>query len=220
MGQGSDEYHKSPMPHCTGAKEDDREKFITDLGDVTAEQGRLHRERQRRRMNSSAATNLSEEQKKAFKLHPQDLRGMYERLPSMMKNRGEDCRIPSEAYTWFSEITQRAGQWAPRLDVGDQWAVSRPVESTDEEGVLSSEYRIKGVSLEGLAGTDGKESSMYKWALRKFVIELNKRFPMRGTKEKRGMLRVAQNQKANQDGDNFVEVCRRQHGKSRLVEEF
>ncbi|KAK3272863.1 hypothetical protein CYMTET_18861 [Cymbomonas tetramitiformis] len=45
MEKGSEEYPTSPGPHYTGAKEDDREKFITDLSDATADQGRIRRGR-------------------------------------------------------------------------------------------------------------------------------------------------------------------------------
>ncbi|KAK3255843.1 hypothetical protein CYMTET_34998 [Cymbomonas tetramitiformis] len=62
-----------------------------------------------------------------------------------------------------------------------------------------------GNSLIGLTGCDGKESTMYFWALRKFVHELNKKFLMRGTKEKNGMLKAVP-QTALQDGGTFVRI--------------
>ncbi|KAK3245600.1 hypothetical protein CYMTET_44841 [Cymbomonas tetramitiformis] len=50
------------------------------------------------------------------------------------------------------------------------------------------------------------ESTMYYWALRKFVYELNKRFLMRGTKEKNDLLKAVP-QTAQQDGVTFVRSC-------------
>ncbi|KAK3283073.1 hypothetical protein CYMTET_9216 [Cymbomonas tetramitiformis] len=69
-------------------------------------------------------------------------------------------------------------------------ALSRPATYVDEDGVVSDEYLRDGNSLTRLTGRDGKESAIYYWALRKFVYELNKRFFMRGTKEKNGMLKA------------------------------
>ncbi|KAK3238836.1 hypothetical protein CYMTET_51192 [Cymbomonas tetramitiformis] len=62
------------------------------------------------------------------------------------------------------------------------------------------------VSLTGPTGCDGKESTMYYWALRKFVHELNKRFLMRGTKETNGMFKAVP-QTEQQDGATFVRSC-------------
>ncbi|KAK3245519.1 hypothetical protein CYMTET_17261 [Cymbomonas tetramitiformis] len=62
-----------------------------------------------------------------------------------------------------------------QLDGGSTWFVARPADEGDQEGEVSGDYLNIGSSLRGLTGQDGLESTMYYWALRKFVYELDRR---------------------------------------------
>ncbi|KAK3268619.1 hypothetical protein CYMTET_22886 [Cymbomonas tetramitiformis] len=104
-------------------------------------------------------------------------------------------------FAWFLKSTEEhdeaadgaancADQPFHLMDRNATWVVDRPATAEDDDGEVSDEYPRDGNSLTGLAGCDGKDSAMYYWALRKFVYELNKRFLMRGTKEKNDMLKA------------------------------
>ncbi|KAK3251339.1 hypothetical protein CYMTET_39321 [Cymbomonas tetramitiformis] len=137
---------------------------------------------------------------------------MYEELPSFLQSTGSESGTPSEACVWLMEpvVVDVNGKVASRfvwflksteehdaadgavncadqpfhlIDKNATWIVARTTATADdEEGEVSDEYLQDGNSLVGLTGCDGMESTMYYWALRKFVYELNKRFLMRGTK--------------------------------------
>ncbi|KAK3238284.1 hypothetical protein CYMTET_19895 [Cymbomonas tetramitiformis] len=119
-------------------------------------------------------------------------------------------------FVWFLKSTEEhdaadgavncADQPFHLMDMNATWIVARKATADDEDGEVSDEYLQDVNSLLGLTGCDGTESTMYYWALRKFVYELNKRFLMRGTKEKNDMLKAVP-QTAQQDGVTFVRSC-------------
>ncbi|KAK3277595.1 hypothetical protein CYMTET_14409 [Cymbomonas tetramitiformis] len=174
------------------------------------------------------------EEKRNYKNNSQpDWQGMYEDIPSFLQSVGSNSGTPPEAYSWLMEPLDRNGKVASRfvwflksteehaaadgavncagqpfhmMDRDATWVVARPATDEDEDGEVSDEYLRDGNSLTGLTGCDGKESTMYCWALMKFVYELNKRFLMRGTKETNAMLKAVP-QTEQQDGVTFVRSC-------------
>jgi hypothetical protein len=60
-----------------------------------------------------------------------------------------------------------------QLDMGQTWTVSKVVEDGDEDGEISDEWITVGISLRGLTGVDGSDETMYFWALRAFIAELD-----------------------------------------------
>ncbi|KAK3237161.1 hypothetical protein CYMTET_52741 [Cymbomonas tetramitiformis] len=114
-----------------------------------------------------------------------------------------------------SSTSQRPHYTGSKEDDREEFCLvfSRPVTDENDDGEVSDEYLRDGNSSTGLTGCDGKESTMYYWAFRKFVHELNKRFLMRGTKEKNAMLKAVP-QTEQQDGVTFVRSCEK---RSRLL---
>ncbi|KAK3261121.1 hypothetical protein CYMTET_29959 [Cymbomonas tetramitiformis] len=64
----------------------------------------------------------------------------------------------------------------------------RPCVDADPEEEVSQEYQTEGTSTKWLIGRDGTEDTQYYWALRAFVAELDLKFMLRGTQEKRDLL--------------------------------
>ena len=154
----------------------------------------------------------------------------------MLMNDKEES-IESVAYSYFMEAYELDGVMASRMDrilkdtrehgplrgavlyakapfhemeANSTWQVARPTVNGDVEGEVSDEYLTVGISLKGLIGTDGTEDTQYYWALRAFVAELEEKFLMKGTQEKKELL-VSQPQAAHQDGTSFLKSCQRRH---------
>ncbi|KAK3246775.1 hypothetical protein CYMTET_43700 [Cymbomonas tetramitiformis] len=203
-------------PHYTGSKTDDSDEFFLALSRRFTGKQRSHLSMVRRTLNGPIMSKATPEDTKAFEKNSRpDWQGMYEELPSFLQSVGSESGTPSEAYAWLMESVEENGKMASRfvwflksteeheaadcavncadqpfhpLDRDAVWVVARKDTAEDAEGEVSDEYLHNGNSLVGLTGSDGLESTMFYWVLRKFVYELNKRFLMRGTKEKNDML--------------------------------
>eukprot|EP00854_Cymbomonas_tetramitiformis_P006002 gene6002-biopygen6033 len=134
-------------------------------------------------------------------------------------------------FAWFLKSTEEhdeaadgaancADQPFHLMDRNATWVVDRPATAEDDDGEVSDEYPRDGNSLTGLAGCDGKDSAMYYWALRKFVYELNKRFLMRGTKEKNDMLKAFPAGKGDLEWKDLEDIVRVQDKIKDEVEEW
>ncbi|KAK3287248.1 hypothetical protein CYMTET_5232 [Cymbomonas tetramitiformis] len=194
-GTTHEESSTSQRPHYTGSNEDDREEFCLALSRRVTGKQRAHRSSVRRALNGPMMLKASPEEKKNYKKNSQPgWQGMYEELPSFRQSTGSDSA---------DGTANCADQPFHLMDRNATWVVARPATEEDDDGEVSDEYLRDGNSLTGLAGCDGKESTVYYWALRKVVHELNKKFLMRGTKEKNDMLKAVP-QTALQDGVTLV----------------
>ncbi|KAK3253479.1 hypothetical protein CYMTET_37275 [Cymbomonas tetramitiformis] len=180
--------------------------------------------------------NLTDAQRERVRNQQPDWRTLWEALPWVLQNEKEES-IESVAYSHFLESFEQDGVMASRMDrilkdtrvhgpmrgavlyarapfhemeAGSTWQVARPRVAGDAEGEVSEEYLTVGISLKGLVGTDGTEDTQYYWALRAFVAELEEKFMMKGTQEKKELL-VSQPQAAHQDGTSFLKACQRRH---------
>ncbi|KAK3288007.1 hypothetical protein CYMTET_4513 [Cymbomonas tetramitiformis] len=218
----------------TGGKDEDRGQFIRKLVAWVGEFERAHTAKLRSKLKSVQMAGLTDAQREKIRKQQPDWRTLWEALPWLLMNDKEES-IESVAYSYFMEAFELDGIMACRMDrvlkdtrqhghmrgvviygkapfhemeSGTTWCVSRPVIQGDAEGEVSDEYLTVGISLKGLIGTDGTEDTQYYWALRAFVAELEEKFLMKGTQEKKELL-VSQPQAAHQDGISFLKSCQR-----------
>ena len=86
--------------------------------------------------------------------------------------------------------------------------MAKVYEEGDRDGEESEVYLTEGTSVRGLTGPDGGEESVYYWALRLFVAELDAKFMLKGDKEKKDLL-TSRVQLAGEDGLTFMKACQR-----------
>ena len=92
---------------------------------------------------------------------------------------------------------------------GTVWSVAKVFEEGDRDGEESDEYLTEGTSVRRLTGTDGNEETMYYWALRLFVAELDAKFMLKSDTEKKDLL-TSRVQLAGEDGLTFMKACQRE----------
>ncbi|KAK3242924.1 hypothetical protein CYMTET_47396 [Cymbomonas tetramitiformis] len=220
----------------TGSKDEDRATFIRHFVDYVERVKRSHESKVRRQIKTAAFQALiTAEQKQALRDSKPDYRSIWDRIPSMLA--GEDfATSPASEYKWWCAACEKEGMMAStafrilkdtsvrdsfrgsvrcalppfhEMKVGETWTVCRPFEENDVDEEASQEWLTEGTSTRGLTGIDSTADTHYFWALRAFVAELEAKFLMRGTKEKKDLLLVAKPQAVDQDGLAYVKLCMR-----------
>ncbi|KAK3277909.1 hypothetical protein CYMTET_14118 [Cymbomonas tetramitiformis] len=218
----------------TGTKDEDRSEFIQNLARAVEELRRTHEASVRAKLKSFTGQNLSAEKRTWIKNSWPDYQAIWDVLPTCMQ--GKDGALTTTvAFSWFMEAYEKDGVVASNMwrilksveehgplkgsipcgkppfherAAGTTWTVAKAYKDGDLDGEESEEYLEEGTSIRGLTGPDGREESMYYWALRLFVAELDAKFMLKGDKEKKDLL-TSRVQLAGEDGLTYMKACQR-----------
>ncbi|KAK3233972.1 hypothetical protein CYMTET_55752 [Cymbomonas tetramitiformis] len=218
----------------TGAKDEDRAEFIQNLARAVEELRRTHEASVRAKLKSFTGQSLSPEKRAWIRNSWPDYQAIWDLLPTLMQGK-DGVLATTVAFSWFMESYEKDGvvasnAWRILKNMeqhgsmkgaipcgkppfherapGTTWSVAKVFEPNDRDGEESEEYMTEGTSVKGLTGPDGGEESMYYWALRLFVAELDAKFMLKGDKEKKDLL-TSRVQLPGEDGLTFMKACQR-----------
>ncbi|KAK3252585.1 hypothetical protein CYMTET_38118 [Cymbomonas tetramitiformis] len=198
----------------TGAKDEDRSEFIQNLARAVEELRRTHEASVRAKLKSFTGQALSADKRAWIRNSWPDYQAIWDVLPTLMQGK-DGILTTTVAFSWLMEAYEKDGvvasnTWRILKNMeghgpvkgsipcgkppfherapGSTWTVAKAYQDGDHDGEESEEYKTEGTSIKGLTGPDGKEESMYFWALRLFVAELDAKFMLKGDKEKKDLL--------------------------------
>ncbi|KAK3240385.1 hypothetical protein CYMTET_49747 [Cymbomonas tetramitiformis] len=225
---------KRCLTSYTGAKDEDRSEFIQNLARAVEELRRTHEATVRAKLKSFTGQALSADKRAWIRNSWPDYQAIWDLLPTLMQGK-DGILTTTVAFSWLMEAYEKDGVVASNMwrilknmekhgpvkgsipcgkppfherAAGSTWTVAKAYQDGDHDGQESEEYRTEGTSIKGLTGPDGKEESMYFWALRLFVAELDAKFMLKGDKEKKDLL-TSRVQLPGEDGLTYMKACQR-----------